>query len=90
VRKLKAARDRKRAEGGKAGGRKRSIDVNPQLVQEAKRPRNEAVRPALSLREIAIELDQLGYHDERGAVFSPTSIASMRATGAPGRARQTV
>jgi DNA invertase Pin-like site-specific DNA recombinase len=31
VAKLKAARDRKRAEGGKADGRKRWADVNPEL-----------------------------------------------------------
>jgi hypothetical protein len=29
--------------------------------------------------EIAVELDKLGYRNERGAVFSPTSIASMLA-----------
>jgi hypothetical protein len=33
----------------------------------------------MSLREIAVELDKLGYRNERGAVFSPTSIASMLA-----------
>jgi DNA invertase Pin-like site-specific DNA recombinase len=77
VAKLKAARDRKRSEGGKADGRKRWIDVNPQLVAEAKRLRGTSLRPDRSLRDIAIELDKLGYRNERGAVFSPTSIASM-------------
>ena len=79
VAKLKAARDRKRAEGGKADGRKRWIDVNPQLVAEAKRLRGTSLRPDRSLREIAVELDKLGYRNERGAVFSPPSIASMLA-----------
>jgi DNA invertase Pin-like site-specific DNA recombinase len=79
VAKLKAARDRKRAEGGKADGRKRWIDVNPHLVAEAKRLRGTSLRPARSLREIAVELDKLGYRNERGAVFSPPSIASMLA-----------
>jgi hypothetical protein len=79
VAKLKAARDRKRAEGGKADGRKRWIDVNPALVQEAKRLRGASLRADRSLREIAIELDKLGYRNERGAVFSPASIASMLA-----------
>jgi DNA invertase Pin-like site-specific DNA recombinase len=79
VAKLKAARDRKRADGGKADGRKRWIDVNPELVQEAKRLRGTSLRPALSLREIAVELDKLGYHNERGVTFSPSSIASMLA-----------
>jgi DNA invertase Pin-like site-specific DNA recombinase len=79
VAKLKAARDRKRAAGGKADGRKRWADVNPQLVAEAKRLRGTALRPAMSLRKIATELDKLGYRNERGAVFSPPSIASMLA-----------
>jgi DNA invertase Pin-like site-specific DNA recombinase len=56
VAKLKAARDRKRAAGGKAEGRKRWADVNPQLVQEAKRLRSTSLRPDRSLREIAEEL----------------------------------
>jgi hypothetical protein len=79
VAKLKAARDRKRADGGKADGRKRWADVNPQLVAEAKRLRGTSLRAERSLREIAVELDKLGYRNERGAVFSPTSIASMLA-----------
>jgi hypothetical protein len=79
VAKLKAARDRKRAAGGKADGRERWIDVNPQLVAEAKRLRGTSLRPAMSLRKIAVELDKLGYRNERGAVFSPPSIASMLA-----------
>ena len=74
VRKLKAARDRKRAAGGKAEGRKRWADVNPQLVQEAKRLRGTSLRPDRSLREIADELAKLGYLNERGAVFSPPSM----------------
>jgi DNA invertase Pin-like site-specific DNA recombinase len=79
VAKLKAARDRKRAAGGKADGRKRWADVNPQLVAEAKRLRGTSPRPDRSLREIAVELEKLGYRNERGAVFSPPSIASMLA-----------
>jgi DNA invertase Pin-like site-specific DNA recombinase len=79
VAKLKAARDRKRANGGKADGRKRWIDVNPDLVQEAKRLRGTSLRPDRSLREIAVELEKLGYRNERGTTFSPSSIASMLA-----------
>jgi DNA invertase Pin-like site-specific DNA recombinase len=79
VRKLKNARDRKRSEGGKADGRKRWADVNPALVQEAKRLRGTSLRPDRSLREIAVELAKLGFLNERGAVFSPPSIASMLA-----------
>lgn len=52
---------------------------NPQLVAEAHRLRGTSLRPDRSLREIAIELDKLGYRNERCAVFSPPSIASMLA-----------
>jgi hypothetical protein len=45
-------------------------------VQEAKRLRGLSRRPARSLREIA---DELGYLNERGAVFSPSAVASMLA-----------
>jgi len=79
VAKLKAARDRKRAAGGKAEGRKSWAAVNPELVQEAKRLRGTSLRPDRSLREIAVELEKLGYRNERGAMFSPSSIASMLA-----------
>jgi DNA invertase Pin-like site-specific DNA recombinase len=77
VAKLKAARDRKRADGGKAEGRKRWADINPKLVEEAKRLRGIGRRPDRSLREIAVELEKLGFVNERGATFSPSSIASM-------------
>jgi DNA invertase Pin-like site-specific DNA recombinase len=80
VAKLKAARDNKRAEGGKADGRKRWIDIKPAMVQEAKRLRGTSLRPAMSLRQIALELEKRGYLNERGAVFSPPSIASMLAS----------
>jgi DNA invertase Pin-like site-specific DNA recombinase len=79
VAKLKGARDRKRAAGGKAEGRKRWIDLKPELVQEAKRLRGPSRRPARSLREIADELEKLGYVNERGVMFSPSSIKSMLA-----------
>jgi DNA invertase Pin-like site-specific DNA recombinase len=79
VAKLKAARDRKKATGVKVDGRKSWSEVNPKLVAEAKRLRGTKLRPDRSLREIAVELDKLGYRNERGAVFSPPSIASMLA-----------
>jgi hypothetical protein len=45
VAKLKAARDRKRAAGGKAEGRRRWVEINPELVQEAKRLRGTSRSP---------------------------------------------
>jgi DNA invertase Pin-like site-specific DNA recombinase len=79
VAKLKAARDRKRAAGGKAEGRRRWVEINPELVQEANRLRGTSRRPAKSLRDITAALAELGYVNERGAVFSPSSIKSMLA-----------
>jgi hypothetical protein len=38
-----------------------------------------SLRPDRSLREIAIELKKLAYRNERGAMFSPSSVASMLA-----------
>jgi DNA invertase Pin-like site-specific DNA recombinase len=79
VAKLKVARDRKRAEGGKGTkveGRKRWSEINAKLVEDAKRLRGTGRRP-VSLRKIAVELEKLGYVNERGVMFSPPSIASM-------------
>jgi hypothetical protein len=61
----------------------------PELVQEAKRLRGTSPRPDRSLREIAVELEKLGYVNERGAMFSPSSVASilgLTSTKASGRA----
>jgi DNA invertase Pin-like site-specific DNA recombinase len=82
VAKLKGARDRKRAAGGKVEGRKSWAEINPDLVQEAKRLRRKTKAGQRSLREIAVELAKLGYVNERGAVFSPSAVASMVAPSA--------
>jgi hypothetical protein len=44
---------------------------------EAKRLRGTSRRPDRSLREIAVDLEKLGFGNERGARFSPSSVASM-------------
>lgn len=86
VAKLRGARERKRRKtGGKVEGRKswaERANTNKavaELVAAAKQLRGTSLRPDRSLREIAVELDKLGYRNERGAVFSPASIASMLA-----------
>jgi DNA invertase Pin-like site-specific DNA recombinase len=79
VAKLKGARDRKRAAGDKVEGRKSWAEINPEMVQEAKRLRRKTKAGQRSLRAIAAELATLGYVNERGAVFSPAAIASMLA-----------
>lgn len=77
VAKLKAARDRKRAGGVKVEGRKSWSEINPELVQAAKRLRRKTKAGQRSLRDVAAELARLGYVNERGAVFSASAIASM-------------
>jgi hypothetical protein len=78
VAKLKAARQRKRESAGKCEGRKSWTEVNPELVKEAKRLRRRSPKGhQRSLRNIAAELARLGYVNERGARFSPSSVQSM-------------
>lgn len=81
VAKLKAARERKRASAGKCEGRKSWAEINPELVREAKRLRRRSPKGhQRSLRQVAAELTQLGFKNERGAEFSASSVQSMLAT----------
>ena len=55
-------------------------EINPELVAEAKRLCGTGRRRDRSLREIAAELQKLGFVNERGVMFSASSVASMLAT----------
>jgi DNA invertase Pin-like site-specific DNA recombinase len=78
VGKLRAARERKRTASGKCEGRKAWREINPGLVLEAKRLRRRSPKGhQRSLRDVATELAKLGYVNERGVAFSPSSIASI-------------
>ncbi len=80
VSKLKAARERKRAASGKCEGRKSWAEINPELVREARRLRRRSPKGhQRSLRDVSAELAKLGFVNQRGAVFSAVSIASMLA-----------
>ena len=80
VAKLKAARERKRADAGKCEGRKSWAEINPELVREAKRLRRRSPKGhQRSLRDVAAELAKLGFVNERGAAFSASSVQSMLA-----------
>ena len=83
VAKLKGARDRKRAVNGKCEGRKRIAELHPEIVAEARRlrPRSTKGKHKRSLREVAAELERLGYLNERGSRFSAASVQSMLAAG---------
>ena len=78
VAKLKVARDRKRAAAGKCEGRKSWAEINPELVRQAKRLRRKLPKGGQrSLRNVATELAKLGFLNERGTRFSPSSVASI-------------
>ena len=80
VAKLKAARDRKRADAGKCEGRKSWAEINPELVRQAKRLRRRSPKGhKRSLRDVAAELAKLGFFNVRGAAFSASSVQSMLA-----------
>jgi hypothetical protein len=78
VAKLKAARERTRAAKGKCEGRKSWAEINPELVREAKRLRRRSPKGhQRSLRDVAAELAKLGFVNELGTQFSPSSVQSM-------------
>jgi DNA invertase Pin-like site-specific DNA recombinase len=80
VAKLRVARERRRAAVGKCEGRKAWREINPDLVREAKRLRRRSPKGhQRSLRDIAAELAKLGFLNEHGGIFSPSSIRSMLA-----------
>ena len=84
VAKLKAARDRKRAVTGKCGGRKNWAQIDPELVAMAKQLRRRLPKGGQrSLRQVAAELAKRGHFNQRGAVFSAASVASILQAQAP-------
>jgi DNA invertase Pin-like site-specific DNA recombinase len=78
VAKLRVARERTRDAKGKCEGRKSWAEINPELVLAAKRLRRRSPKGhRRSLREVAAELAKMGFLNERGAVFSASSVESM-------------
>jgi len=78
VAKLRAARDRKRADTGRCEGRKSHAESNPELVHEAKRLRRRSLKGRQkALREISAMLSTRGFVNGKGQPFSPSSIKSM-------------
>lgn len=71
VAKLKAARDRKRAQLGKCGGRKAYSETMPDMVALA---RQLSDRP---LRAIAAELASRGFVTPSGKAYSTSAVQSM-------------
>lgn len=79
VKRLKAARDRVKAETGRCEGRVALTVSNPALVREAKRlaRRNPKTGKTRSLRMIAKELAGLGFLSEKGTIISPSVVNSL-------------
>jgi DNA invertase Pin-like site-specific DNA recombinase len=75
VRKLRAARERKRADGRKVEGRKSLAEKRPEAVTQARRLSEQ--RPRLSLRQISAELASQGFTTPRGLPYSASAVASM-------------
>jgi DNA invertase Pin-like site-specific DNA recombinase len=78
--KLKAARDRKRAETGKCGGRLTYAEREGGAELVARAKALEAQRPRLSLRKIAAALEGEGKKNPNGKPYSASAIASMLAS----------
>ncbi len=77
VQKLKAARDRKKAETGKkVDGRKNYQEVDPKLVKEAKRLRrqNPISKKRRSYRNIADELYMMGFRSMKGGKLTGMQV----------------
>jgi hypothetical protein len=80
VAKLKAARERKKAETGKCGGRRSVVELSPETVALAKKlARYPVNRRKRSLRDISAELMKAGYMTRNGTPYTATSIKRMLA-----------
>lgn len=75
VAKLKAARDRKKAETGKCGGRKSYAEVRPETVALAKALSDRR----MSYRKIAAALAEQGHHTAKGRPYAASAIQAMLA-----------
>jgi DNA invertase Pin-like site-specific DNA recombinase len=88
VKKLKAARERKKASGiGRHTGRKSHVEKHPDVVAEAKRlyRANPKTGERRSLREISAQLEDAGFLNEFGKPYHPQSIQRMLEGNRPPR-----
>jgi DNA invertase Pin-like site-specific DNA recombinase len=76
--KLKGARERRRAQGFKCGGRMSHAEKRPEVVTLAKQLRRKRRGGRrLSLREVSAELATVGFVNEFGRPYAATSIRNM-------------
>jgi DNA invertase Pin-like site-specific DNA recombinase len=86
VTKLRGARERIRETSGKCEGRKSFAERDPELVVAAKRlHRRPPKGHRRSLRDIARELQAMGYSNSEGQPYSASSIKSMLDGPSPNR-----
>ena len=72
VAKLRAARERKKAQTGNCGGRQSHAEARPEVVALVRQLRRRRPKGGQrSLREISAELAKLGHLNERGAPMRP-------------------
>jgi DNA invertase Pin-like site-specific DNA recombinase len=76
VLKLKAARDRRIAQGIKCGGHKSHAEIAPEAVMLAKQL-HRAPTPIMSPREIAAELARQGHLNRSGNPYSASAVRGM-------------
>jgi hypothetical protein len=74
---MKAARDRKIAQGIKCGGRKGHAELRPEVVALAKALRRRTKAGQRSLRQTSAELAARGHLNREGKPFSATSVMNM-------------
>lgn len=79
VAKLRAARERKRAETGKGQGRKSIVEIHPDALVMARRLRRRSGKTGKrrSYRAIARMLAEAGYTSEAGKPFSASSVMRL-------------
>lgn len=77
VARMKAARDRKVAQGIKCGGRPGHLELRPDVVALAKALRRKTKAGVRSLREISAELAARGFLNRNGRPFSAPSVMNM-------------
>ena len=84
VKKLRAARDRKKAVTGKCEGRKRYAEVNPELValarELARPPAGHAANRGPSLLKVSAALAERGYVTSKGQPYSASAVQKMLET----------
>jgi DNA invertase Pin-like site-specific DNA recombinase len=75
VAKLKAARDRKKADTGKCGGRRSYLEARPEVVAQVK----ELSAGGLSLRKISAALAAQGHLTSGGKPYVASAVQAMLA-----------